>query len=286
MTGGRVRVAGIGDNVVDRYESLGLTFPGGNCVNVAVFAARCGATAAYIGAVGRDEDGYLIREALLAEGVDVSRLRMEDGPTAYCRIGHENGDRVFLSSDLGVSLFDPEPADLEALGTFDAAHVGFSSRLDDHLAAIAGRTRLSYDFAVHQEPGHIRATAPSCFLAAFSGGHLTDTEVTAVHRSAVEAGATWVLVTRGAAGALLANGSTVWTCPAAHAGDVVDTLGAGDAFIARTLVGLLAGESPDHLLSAAATDAARTCTALGAFGHPRVTPASTSQPLTTVRNDP
>jgi fructoselysine 6-kinase len=286
MSGGRVRVVGIGDNVVDRYEGLGLTFPGGNCVNVAVFAARSGATAAYIGAVGRDEDGYLIRQALISEGVDVSRLRMEDGPTAYCRVGHQNGDRVFLSSDLGVSLFDPDPADLEALATFDAAHVGFSSRLDDHLEAIAGRTRLSYDFALHQEPGHIRATAPSCFLAAFSGGHLTDTEVTAVHRSAVEAGATWVLVTRGAAGALLANGSSVWTCAAAPAGHVVDTLGAGDAFIARTLVGLLAGESPDHLLSAAATDAARTCTTLGAFGHARVTPASTSQPLTTVRNDP
>jgi hypothetical protein len=33
-------VAAVGDNVADIYESLGLRFPGGNCLNVAVAARR------------------------------------------------------------------------------------------------------------------------------------------------------------------------------------------------------------------------------------------------------
>ncbi|WP_249523484.1 PfkB family carbohydrate kinase [Modestobacter marinus] len=269
MTPSRVRVAGVGDNVVDRYEALGTTFPGGNCVNVAVFAARAGAAAAYVGAVGQDADGLLIRDALVAEGVDVSRLRVAGGPTAHCRIGHRGGDRVFLGSKLGVSVFDPDPADLDLLSTVDAAHVGHSSRLDRHLPEIAGRTRLSYDFAVHQDPQHIRVIAPHCYLATFSGGHLAAAGVDAVRRLAVASGAQWVLVTRGAAGAVLSNGSAEWHCPASPAASVVDTLGGGDAFIARTLVGLLAGEAPDHLLAAAASDAAAVCTIHGAFGHGR-----------------
>lgn len=54
---------------------------------------------------------------------------------------------------------------------------------------------------------------------------------------------------------------------AAASVQVVDTLGAGDTFIARTLVGLLREEEPRLLLEAAALAAAETCTRLGAIGH-------------------
>ncbi|WP_353646892.1 PfkB family carbohydrate kinase [Mesorhizobium sp. WSM2239] len=47
----------------------------------------------------------------------------------------------------------------------------------------------------------------------------------------------------------------------------MDTLGAGDTFIARVLVGLLEGEAPQSLLQAAADAAAHTCTYLGAVGY-------------------
>jgi fructoselysine 6-kinase len=50
--------------------------------------------------------------------------------------------------------------------------------------------------------------------------------------------------------------------------DAIDTLGAGDTFIARTLVGLLRGENPSEALEAAAQAAAETCTRTGAVGHP------------------
>ena len=37
-----MRLAGVGDNVVDRYRDLGLMFPGGQALNVAVHARRIG----------------------------------------------------------------------------------------------------------------------------------------------------------------------------------------------------------------------------------------------------
>src|SRR5207302_5585498 len=107
-----MRIVGIGDNVVDRYVSLGQMFPGGNALNVAVFARRAGAEAAYIGAIGTDAAGHLIRQALRQEAVDASRLRVIDGPTAYADVAVVEGDRRFVGSSLGVSRFVPDAVDL------------------------------------------------------------------------------------------------------------------------------------------------------------------------------
>ena len=63
-----MRILGAGDNVVDRYVDLGTLYPGGNALNVAVFAARFGAEAAYLGVVGDDEAGRLVRRSLIEEG--------------------------------------------------------------------------------------------------------------------------------------------------------------------------------------------------------------------------
>jgi fructoselysine 6-kinase len=51
--------------------------------------------------------------------------------------------------------------------------------------------------------------------------------------------------------------------------ELVDSLGAGDAFIGRALHGLLAGESIGELLSAAVHTGSRACTTLGGFGYGR-----------------
>jgi len=260
------RIVAVGDNVVDCYTSRGSMFPGGNCVNVSVYAARKGAQTAYVGAIAADEAGELIRSSLENEGVGTSRLRTIDGFTAYCRIGHVEGDRVFLDSAKGVSLFEPDADDLRFIAGFDAVHVGDSSYLDAHLGAFAARARLSYDFSDKTDRGLIEAIAPHCFLASFSGSGLTDAEAAALAGLASTAGAQWVLVTRGKYGAMLTDGETTWSTEAMPA-TVVDTLGAGDTFIARTLLGLLDAEHPDTALAEAALAAAETCAQHGAFGY-------------------
>ena len=48
---------------------------------------------------------------------------------------------------------------------------------------------------------------------------------------------------------------------------MIDTLGAGDAFIARVLVGIVRDEPHEKSLEEAAVAAASTCGAYGAFGY-------------------
>lgn len=260
------RVVGVGDNDVDCYLSDGRMYPGGNCFNVSVFARRYGADAAYVGAVGDDEAGRLMRHVLESEGVDASRLRIVEGDTAHCVIGHRNGDRYFVSYDLGVSRFEPSEQDLAFIARHDVAHIYQHAGLDHCLGAIAARTRLSYDFSTRRETDHRTDVAPHCWLASFSSAEQSASETTTLIRDLRARGAQWVLATRGGEGALLSNGHTLHEVAAAPAA-IVDTLGAGDSFIARVIVGLLRGESPETLLHAAAVEAARACGYFGALGY-------------------
>ncbi|MFC3181391.1 PfkB family carbohydrate kinase [Cypionkella sinensis] len=260
------RILSFGDNVVDCYEDQKLMYPGGNCLNLAVFAHRFGAETFYGGAVADDPAGRHIRRALLAEGVDVSRLRSLPGNTAFCVIGSQGGDRVFLGADLGVSIVGPEAEDLALMSKVDAVHTGRSSHIDDWAPHIAARSRLSYDFATAHEIVRLMRVAPHCHLASFSGGELSREQALGLAHRAAGLGARHVLITRGAKGALLLSGSEL-TETRAEIITPLDTLGAGDTFIARVLTGLLRDERPADLLAAAASEAAQTCSWHGGFGH-------------------
>ena len=52
-----VSALGFGDNVVDKYEHIKTMYPGGNCVNFAVYAKMFGAKrSAYMGYFGNDAE--------------------------------------------------------------------------------------------------------------------------------------------------------------------------------------------------------------------------------------
>lgn len=260
------RILAFGDNVVDCYRDERLMFPGGNCVNHAVFASRAGAETAYVGAVCDDAAGRLIRQALEAEGVDTALMRTEPGQTAYCVIETVEGERQFVGANLGPSIIAPGSADLARLAQVDAVHTGRSSHVDAWLPRFAAATRVSYDLATVRDPARIAQVAPHCFLLAFSGGDLPRAAARALAEQARGQGAVWALVTRGGEGALLAGPDGVVEAPVRPVA-AVDTLGAGDTFIAHVLVGLLRGLEPAQVLDLAARAAAETCLMRGAFGH-------------------
>jgi fructokinase len=74
-----------------------------------------------------------------------------------------------------------------------------------------------------------------------------------------------VLVTCGARGSLIASDQG-WTWLASLKVDVIDTIGAGDAFTAGFVAGILAGESDSAAQVRATAAAARACTHAGAMG--------------------
>ncbi|RWC61787.1 MAG: carbohydrate kinase [Mesorhizobium sp.] len=264
-----MRVCGVGDNVVDRYFNQRLMFPGGNAVNFAVHARRSGAHAAYLGVIGTDADGDLIRSSLQAEGIELERLRVEEGPNAFATVHmDDNGNnRRWGLCEKGVSMFRLDSADLDYLAGFDLVHTGETSRLDSQLPDIRERTAISFDFS-ERNLEYAAGVLPYLRAAAFSRGSAGDDEVGRVLDAAQSAGVELVTITQGARGATVCHKGEILFAPAVPV-EAVDTLGAGDAFVSRLAYRVLTGVSLAEAASDAAQYSALICGTRGAFGHAR-----------------
>jgi fructoselysine 6-kinase len=254
-----------GDNVVDVYQGTGEAYPGGNALNVSVAARRSGLSSAYLGAVGDDDAGRRLIDALTAEAVATDRLRVLPGNTAWCGVEVVDGDRQFLDSDLGVSMFDLSADDFSYIAGFDALHTGDNSGLEAQLADIAKRTKVSFDFG-SRPWSYVDDLIDHVWCACFSGGHLTAEAAIALADRAAARGPAAVLVTEGSRGARLVVGG-VHVAVASQAASLTDSLGAGDALIGGVLSGLIREYKPLDALKAGTALAAQAVSHYGAFGY-------------------
>jgi fructoselysine 6-kinase len=262
------RILGIGDNTVDTYVSPRLQYPGGNAVNVAALTRKLGARSAYLGCVGNDIAGDLIRHALHAENVDISRVRVRSGANARAFIAHENGDRRFLGSFAGVrAQYDLGDQDFEYAAGFELAHTSIYSSLDHVLTRLRDATGLlSYDYSNRWDEARLKATLPLVDFAFLSAPDADDGHCHGLLQQCLQSGAAHAVVTRGDRGAMAIDASGIHVQPILPC-EVVDTLGAGDGFISAFLLARLEGASLPRCLASGAEFAARVCGWPGGFGH-------------------
>ncbi|GAB2557723.1 PfkB family carbohydrate kinase [Leucobacter ruminantium] len=278
-----LRVAGFGDNVVDRFLDRGVLYPGGNCVNFAVFARRLGAESAYLGVFGSDEAAAHVRSALAGLGVSTERCVEREGETGWCDVRVVDGDRVFGEWAGGVVLdapFEPDDADLDYLSAFDLVHLGPYAALEGSLPRLRERCALiSFDLSddpEQREPAYLDAVAPHVDLAILSAADLEWDEAEDLARAIHARGAGLCLVTRGMEGSMLFDGDRAHRADAVGV-DALDTMGAGDAFITAFVLALLergwtrgrvpSAETVREALTRAAAFAADQCSIEGAFGY-------------------
>ncbi|RWI48072.1 MAG: carbohydrate kinase [Mesorhizobium sp.] len=264
-----MRICGVGDNVVDRYYNQRLMFPGGNAVNFAVHAQRSGMDAAYLGVIGNDSDGDLIRSSLQAEGVELKHLRVHDGPNAFATVhmDDDGNNRKWGLCEKGVSMFQLDTADLEYLTGFDLVHTGETSRMDAQLPEIRERVSISFDFS-SRDLDYAASVLPYVNFAAFSRSGASEAGIARVLDAAHSAGVELVTITQGAQGATVSYKGEVLFIPAMPV-DAIDTLGAGDAFVARLACRILSGVPLAEAGKDAAQYSASICRTRGAFGHAR-----------------
>jgi fructoselysine 6-kinase len=266
-------LVGVGDNVVDHYIDQDVYYPGGNALNVAVLAHRFGlAKSAYIGIVGDDEEGSHVRACILAEGLSAEHLRVAQGDTGRATVNLIDGDRVFLCSNKGGVgkrlMLRMDQDDMDLISRLGHVHSSCFSYLEPELPRIRAIAHgLSFDFSTGQEAGYFAAICPLITLAFLSASDLSDSETEAFIASIHSMGAPMVCVTQGERGAVLSTGTRIIRQRAVPT-EVVDTMGAGDAFIAGFLAFQINGASIEDALQYAATCAATACGWNGAFGHP------------------
>ncbi|MCC6270238.1 MAG: carbohydrate kinase [Microbacteriaceae bacterium] len=263
----------IGDNVVDRYYDTGLMYPGGGAVNVAVHSSRFGCEACYIGIIGSDSSGEHVTTALRAEGIDLAFARFVPEPNAATDVSiDERGNRAFVDHWAANSVIQLTTEDLRHLRGCTWLYTNYSSGIDAQVPALAGIAPLAFDFS-YKDLDYAASLLPYVSIAAFSRDGFSEKQSISFIRSVLKFGPETVIVTLGANGVVIGSGSEIYVGPAEKIVPV-DTLGAGDAFLARFVSGLFAGESIPTAASSASKSAADVCLHHGAFGYPRQIPTA------------
>jgi fructokinase len=261
-------------------------FAGGAPFNVAAHLARLGHDARMISAVGGDFLGEEILRRMERHGLDTTHVaRAPDRPTGVVRVTLTEGQPAYnivegVAWD-AISVPETLPAELAA----SAALVfgSLAARTAENRAAL-GRL-LDVDgplmvFDVNMRPPYdpkerIHALARRADWIKLNAGELARLTCAPVTPEAFEAparrflrqaGATALILTFGADGAAWVEEQGCWQVPGQRI-DVVDTVGAGDAFLAACLHGALgAGPHVDRaaVLEAANARAARVASRDGA----------------------
>ncbi len=261
-----MKIACIGDNCIDYYDESGLAFPGGNPVNAAVYLRRLGAESAYLGAVGTDSFGELLLRRLTEKGVDTGHVQVIPGSTAICHVSHVNGDRVLGDYDEGVMAdFSLREEDFSFLRDFDLVISGLWGHTEHSLSALrAAGIPVAFDCADRPFDPVSRIALNSTDIAFFSDDLLSDEELKEKILAVASHGPELVVATRGAKGSLAWDGKTFCfglTAPC----QLVDTMGAGDSYIAGFLLSWLNRQPLCACMQAAAESAAVTIGYAGAW---------------------
>jgi len=261
-----MEVLALGDNCIDVYVEQGMGYPGGGAVNTAVYLSRAGVEVAYAGAVGNDPSGRLLLRAMNEEGIDASWVEILPGVTDLAFVRHTNGDRGFLGTRPGVrSQFRWQRIPMSVYESARVVHTTVDGTANELLPHLRGRVTVTYDFSRKFTPAH-ENLLPCLDVAFASAAHLTERQALDLAQHWLARGSHTVVLTRGDRGSLAVTQDAVFSCGIREV-SVIDTLGAGDAFIAGYIHGLLRNESVQSCLERGRDLSARVLQRLGAFGH-------------------
>jgi ribokinase len=251
-----------GETVLATAESRSA---GGKGANQAVAAARAGARAVMVGAVGDDDPGVRLRRELVANMVDTSAVAIAKGQsTGYAAISVDdtgaNTIVVVPGANSAVSA-DMAEAGVAAIGANDVLVV--QCEIPDVaiqrviMRARRARARTVLNLAPYRASSIACGSHPDFLIVnAEEAGQVLGHTVAmgSALEDAVEIASryrTSCVITLGAAGSVFADTDGAHHVPAVAADVVVDTTGAGDAFVGVFAAALALGETVRSALSRA-----------------------------------
>lgn len=226
---------------------------GGKGANQAAAAARVGAETTFVGGVGDDEHAAFLRAELLRAGVDIEMVHTVDRPTGTAMIlVTPDGENSIVVSPGANHALDPRFVDLTAQAWLrsDVLVMNLETPLStvSHAAALAAsedvRVLINAAPATALDAPTLSVCDPVVVNEHEARAILGDGEspFESLARRFLEAGARSAIITLGAAGALVADGCSIDLVPS-YSVPVVDTTGAGDAFVGAIACELARGAS-------------------------------------------
>jgi len=265
-----LRVLSVGDNCIDDYAELSKKYPGGNALNFAVYASRYSdIDVDYVGIVGTDDNGKYMLEQIKEQNMETRNVIVKDGTTAVTKILIRDGDRVFDDYIEGVQENAVLPYEkIPKPQTYALVHFTVWGFGREHVQRLKENTNaiISCDFSGQLDDPRTEIM-PYLDLSFFSGSHLIEKgeppEKTL--RELKEKTPGIVVMTMGQHGSMVYDGENIYRGEAMPV-EVVDTLGAGDSYIAGFLVSYLKGDTLQESIKKGHIAAREICKRLGGWG--------------------
>jgi len=249
-------------------------------VNTAVGFVRAGHQARLVTRVGKDALGDAVETQLTEWGVDAAMIRDAERPTGVLVRtvgGADRGEAMQLRRGAAIEGLTPDDIDAHWTSEVDAVFVTGVTVVRSASAAEAVRrsvelARASGALVVVDPNLRPSLAAASVFgreLATLRGridiaigdaeelALLADTSAAEAPAALLASGARLVVTKLGAHGVVATDGARTLSAPAqATSGELVDTVGAGDAFAAELIASMLEGDGLADTLERASTAAA------------------------------
>lgn len=234
-----MKLIALGDNCVDVYCNKNEVHPGGNAVNVAVHAARCGAQSEYIGNLADDDYAAHLVKALKKNGVRYDRCPViPNSVTKQCVYEVTDGERSFVEVVTGDAWAGPVTVSEELKEVLSQADVIVSScnaKIPEQLSPVEELPPVFvFDFGEkdkYRTNEYCDMVCKAIDLAMFSCSPMSEEEFAAFARPYHERGVIHVLATMGGEGQIISNGSQILRRRIRQV-TPHDTMGAGDSFLA------------------------------------------------------
>lgn len=250
------RMPAVAETIIGSGFTLG---PGGKGSNQAVAAAKAGGNVTFISKIGRDAFGELALSTLKQAGVHPKLELMDDQPTgaAFIFVDEMNGDNAIIVVPGAAGTLTPD--DIETHRKIIESSTIFVTQLEQpteaaqrglEIANKAGVTTIFNPAPAKPFPESIYALcdyiAPNEVEAAAIVGFeiKTDDDARRAGDFILQKGAKAALITLGARGVLYHTASQSIRVPACSFGPVIDTTGAGDAFLGGFASALSRGLAP------------------------------------------
>jgi sugar/nucleoside kinase (ribokinase family) len=245
--------------------------PGGQCATAMVALSRLGLRTKYIGKIGDDDIGRFQMKSLADEGVEASGVMIVDGvesQTAVIIIDRENGERTILwhrddRLDIGADEVDRAAVTSGRVLLLDCHNVAASIAAARYAREAGVPVVIDID-NIYPDAEKLFPVVDFLISSSSFPERLTGEKDmrTALKIIKEQTGSFFVAATMGVEGALAYfNGEFIHS--PAFSVECQDTTGAGDAFHAGFIYGLLTGRTVEETLKVANAVAALKCRALG-----------------------
>lgn len=245
-----------------------------------------------ITAIGSDEEGTSVKEHMSHWGMDVQEVQVSQvHPTGRVEVSIRDGqpeyeivrDQAYDFIEPPISLLPDAIADEFAI-LYHGSLVWRSQQTRETLQTLISTSRCPRFVDINIREPHFKEEWLEAILAGATWVKLNDDELSLLTGSAVETkddvisgvdtmthryGPAMYFVTAGSRGAFAVESGQVHFQPAGKQPELRDTVGAGDAFAAMTIEGLLRKRDTNATLKRAVNFAARICGINGATSDNR-----------------